>query len=162
MAATGHGRAPGTRRKVDGVSGERASIEVDEFLPHPPRKVWRALTERDLLARWMMPNDFEPVVGHRFTFATTPIPNIGFDGTIRCRVLDIEDERLLRISWNGGGLDTTVTWRLVPEGHGTRLFIEHAGFDLDDPVNAYAFRGMGSGWRSGILRALQKTLTDIA
>ncbi|TDE35508.1 SRPBCC domain-containing protein [Actinomadura sp. 6K520] len=140
---------------------ERASIEVDEFLPHPPAKVWRALTEPELLGRWLMPNDFKPVVGHRFTFASKPIPNVDFDGTVVCRVLAIEEERLLRISWGGGGLDTTVTWRLVPEGRGTRLFIEHAGFDLGDPVNAFAFRGMGSGWRSGVIRSLRAALAEI-
>ncbi|GGT58508.1 SRPBCC family protein [Actinomadura citrea] len=143
------------------MSGERASIEVDEFLPHPPAKVWRALTEPDLLARWLMPNDFKAVVGHRFTFTAGPIPAIGFDGSIACRVLDVEDGSLLRISWRGGGLDTTVTWRLAPEGHGTRLFVEHAGFDLDDPVNAHAFRGMGSGWRSGVFRSLHDLLADL-
>ncbi|CND59138.1 Hypothetical protein ERS075342_00479 [Mycobacterium tuberculosis] len=142
------------------MSDGRAAINVDEFLPHPPAKVWRALTDPDLLARWLMPNDFKPVAGHRFTFATDPIPSVGFDGTIECRVLDIDAERLLRISWNGGGLDTTVTWRLVPEGRGTRLFVEHAGFDLDDPVNAYAFRGMGSGWRTRVFRSLHRILTD--
>ncbi|WP_243711249.1 SRPBCC domain-containing protein [Actinomadura sp. KC216] len=140
--------------------GERAAIEVDEFLPHPPAKVWRALTDPDLLARWLMPNDFRPVVGHRFTFATRPIPNVDFDGTIECQVLDLDAERLMRISWGGGTLDTTVTWRLVPEGRGTRLFIRHEGFDLDDPVHAYAFRGMGSGWRTNVLRALQELLTE--
>ncbi|WP_243723014.1 SRPBCC domain-containing protein [Actinomadura sp. 7K507] len=149
-------------RDAEGDMGDaRAAIEVDEFLPHPPRKVWRALTEPELLARWLMPNDFKAVTGHRFTFATKPIPNAGFDGTIACQVLDIDEERLLRISWGGGGLDTTVTWRLVPEGHGTRLFIEHAGFDLDDPANEFAFRGMGSGWRTNVIRVLLHTLTEI-
>ncbi|TMR03441.1 SRPBCC domain-containing protein [Actinomadura soli] len=147
---------------MSGGGGERAAIEVDEFLPHPPAKVWRALTDPDLLARWLMPSDFKPVVGHRFAFATRPIPNIGFDGTIACQVLDIDAERLLRISWGGGSLDTTVTWRLVPEGRGTRLFIRHEGFDLDDPVHAFAFRGMGSGWRSHVLRALRQVLAETA
>ncbi|MFD0900906.1 SRPBCC family protein [Actinomadura sediminis] len=136
------------------------AIEVDEFLPHPPAQVWRALTDRDLLARWLMPNDFEPAVGHRFTFTTRPIPNIDFDGTIDCEVLEIDEGRLLRISWGGGGLDTTVTWRLAAEGTGTRLFIEHRGFDLDDPAQQFAFKGMDSGWRTGVLRALQDLLAD--
>ncbi len=149
------------KEEDDGMSGEPASIEVDEFLPHPPAKVWRALTDPDLLARWLMPNDFKPVVGHRFAFTTRPIPNIGFDGIIACRVLELDEPRLLRIAWGGGGLDTTVTWRLVPEGRGTRMLIRHAGFDLDDPVHAFAFRGMGSGWRSHILRALHQTLTNL-
>jgi uncharacterized protein YndB with AHSA1/START domain len=142
------------------VSSRRGSIEVDEFLPHPPRKVWRALTDPELLARWLMPSDFKPVIGHRFTFTTRPIASIGFDGVISCQVLELDEERLLRIGWDGGTLDTTVTWRLVAEGNGTRLFVEHAGFDLDDPVQAFAFRGMGSGWRSHIMRSLAETLAD--
>jgi uncharacterized protein YndB with AHSA1/START domain len=140
------------------MSARRGSIEVDEFLAHPPSKVWRALTDPDLLARWLMPSDFKPVVGHRFTFHTRPIASIGFDGIIPCEVLGLDEERLLRISWGGGALNTTVTWRLVAEGRGTRLFVEHAGFDLDDPVQAIAFRGMGSGWRSHVMRSLIKVL----
>ena len=31
--------------------------------PHSIERVWRALTCRDALAQWLMPNDFEPVVG---------------------------------------------------------------------------------------------------
>ncbi|MFI0352873.1 SRPBCC domain-containing protein [Actinomadura sp. 9N407] len=147
-------------RTESNVNGDRASIEVDEFLPHPPAKVWRALTEPDLLARWLMPNDFKPVVGHRFTFTTKPIPNVEFDGIIACEVLELDRERLLRISWAGGGLDTTVTWRLVSEGHGTRLFVEHAGFDLDDPAQTFAFHGMSSGWRSNVMRSLREVLDE--
>ncbi|WP_131739267.1 SRPBCC family protein [Actinomadura roseirufa] len=158
---TSERRAPENRAGPEDED-EDASIEVDEFLPHPPAKVWRALTDPALLGRWLMPNDFRPVVGHRFTFTTRPIPSAGFDGTIPCRVLDLDEERLLRISWNGGGLDTTVTWRLVPEGRGTRLFVRHAGFDLDDPVQSYAFRGMGSGWRSHVMRSLLRVLAEPA
>ncbi|MFD0687499.1 SRPBCC family protein [Actinomadura fibrosa] len=138
-----------------------ATIEVEEFLPHPPVKVWRALTDADLLARWLMPNDFRPVVGHRFTFVTTPIPHVDFDGIVQCEVLKIDEGRLLRIGWSGGGLDTTLTWRLAAEGRGTRLFVEHAGFDLDDPAQAYAFRGMGGGWRSRVIRSLLETLAEL-
>ncbi len=126
--------------------GEPQTIHVDQFLPYPPARVWRALTDPDLLSRWLMPNDFHLEVGHRFTFRRPPIRKIDFDGTIECEVLDFEAERMLRISWGGGGLDTTVTWWLQPEGRGTRLLVEHAGFDLDDPVQDFAFRGMGSGW----------------
>ncbi|GII56920.1 hypothetical protein Pth03_53090 [Planotetraspora thailandica] len=143
------------------MAPDRESIEVDEFLPHPPAKVWRALTDPDLLARWLMPNDFKPVVGHRFTFTTRPIPEVGFDGVVGCEVLEIDQERLLRISWGGGALDTTVTWRLVAEGQGTRLFVEHAGFDLGDPAQEFAFTNMGKGWRSDVMRSLRNTLTEM-
>ena len=57
-----------------------AAIEVDQFVGRPVEQVWRALTDPDLLARWLMPNDFKPVVGHQFTFRTEPVPQHGFDG----------------------------------------------------------------------------------
>ncbi|WP_405736689.1 SRPBCC domain-containing protein [Streptomyces sp. NBC_01537] len=91
------------------------------YLARPPAKVWRALTEADRLARWLMPNDFQPVVGHRFTFRTEPRPQQGFDGIVHCEVLELAPQRRLRIAWRGGRLDTTVTWTLEPEGRGTRL-----------------------------------------
>jgi uncharacterized protein YndB with AHSA1/START domain len=118
--------------------------------------VWRALTDPDRLARWLMPNDFAPVVGHRFTFRTDPRP--GFDGIVHCEVLALEPERLLRWSWRGGTLDTTVTWQLRPEGRGTRLFLRHDGFDPDDPFQQRALTIMGGGWRSHIMRALEAEL----
>lgn len=137
---------------------DRTTIRVDQYLGHPPGRVWAALTEPDLLARWLMPNDFTPVVGHRFTFRTEPLPEQGFDGVIRCEVLDLLPERLLRISWRGGELDTTVTWTLVAEGRGTRLFIEHAGFDPDDPRQLRTAGILGQGWRSHLLRRLAELL----
>ena len=134
---------------------EPSAIHVDEFLPYPPGNVWRALTDPAKLAVWLMPNDFEPTVGHRFTFRTDPVPGTGFDGVVTCEVLEIRPQRLLRISWSGGAaMRTTVTWRLHPEGRGTRLFLDHEGFDVSDPFQQLAHRIMGGGWRSGVLRAL--------
>ena len=96
------------------------AIELDEFLPHPPAKVWRALTEPALIAAWLMENDFEPVIGHRYTMRGTPVPAVGFSGLVASEVLEIDPERLLRISWRdaeaGNNLNSTVTWTLVPEG----------------------------------------------
>ncbi|HZE31354.1 MAG TPA: SRPBCC domain-containing protein [Actinoallomurus sp.] len=134
------------------------TIRVDEFLAHPPARVWKALTDPVLLAKWLMPNDFRPVVGHRFTFLTDPRPNVGFDGVIRCEVLVVEPEHLLRISWRGGSLETTVTWSLASEGRGTRLFLEHDGFDPDDPTQQFSRRIMDGGWRSTGMAAFRAVL----
>jgi uncharacterized protein YndB with AHSA1/START domain len=134
------------------------TIRVDEFLAHPPARVWRALTDPVLLAKWLMPNDFRPEVGHRFTFLTDPRPNVGFDGVVHCEVLVVEPERLLRIGWRGGTLDTTVTWTLTSEGRGTRLFLEHDGFDPDDPTQQFSRRIMDGGWRSNVMAAFRAAL----
>ena len=140
--------------------GEQRTIRVDQFLAHPPGRVWQALTDPVLLAKWLMPNDFQPVTGHRFTFRTEPRPGAAFDGVVHCQVLAIDPGRLLRISWRAGRLDTTVTWTLAPEGRGTRLFLEHHGFDPDDPIQQSARRIMGTGWRSNVMSALHAVLSS--
>jgi uncharacterized protein YndB with AHSA1/START domain len=101
-----------------------------------------------------MLNDFKPVVGHRFTFRTEPVPRQGFDGIAGCQVLAMEPPRLLRLGWRGGTLDTTVTWRLVPEGTGTRFLITHDGFDEADPAQQAAMKILGGGWHGHLIGRL--------
>jgi uncharacterized protein YndB with AHSA1/START domain len=141
-----------------------ATFEVDEFLPHPPAKVWRVLTEPALMDTWLMPNEgFAAVVGTRFRFVTEPVAQTNFSGVVDCEVLEIDPGRLLRISWSsvGTALDSTVTWQLVPEGTGTRMLLTHAGFDLDDPEQARAFEIMNGGWRSHVLRRMIAALEGL-
>ncbi|PGH41084.1 ATPase [Micromonospora sp. WMMA1996] len=140
---------------------EPARIAVDQFLPHPPAKVWRALTDSDLLERWLMPNDFRPALGHHFTFRTVARPGQRFDGVVHCEVLELDEPRRLRWAWRGGSLDTVVTWTLVPEGRGTRLFLEHAGFDPDDPLQRRTFTLLDGGWRTRVWTRLAATLTAL-
>ena len=135
------------------------AIHTDAFLPYPPQKVWRALTETELLASWLMPNDFEPIVGHRFTFRTDPVPAHGFDGIVRCEVLELVPMSRLRISWVAGRLNTTVSWDLVPEGRGTRLLLTHEGFN-DDPAQQATMRILGGGWAGHLARRLEQTLAS--
>ncbi|MEV6900573.1 SRPBCC domain-containing protein [Amycolatopsis sp. NPDC051372] len=136
------------------------AVHVDTFLPHPARKVWRALTEPELLERWLaMPNDVKPVVGHRFELLAQPVPAAGFaGGPVQCEVLVADPERELSIKW---GPKWTVTWRLVPEGTGTRLFLSHEGFDPDDEFERVSRRIMGAGWRSHVPRALERVLSAL-
>jgi uncharacterized protein YndB with AHSA1/START domain len=140
------------------------TIHVDEYLPHPPAKVWHALTDSELMARWLMPNDFELTIGHAFTFHAQPIPQAGFGGTGHGTVLDFDEERMLRISWcaapeDPSGLESTVTFTLEPEGNGTRLFLVHDGFDPDNPYHLASRRFMGSGW-PGVAARIGKVIDE--
>ena len=127
--------------------------------PHPIDRVWRALTDRDALAQWLMPNDFEPVVGHQFQFRADPAP--GWDGVVNCKVLELDQPRLLRISWTGGPIDTVVTWRLTDEGDGkTRLDFEQAGFDGLKAIMVSFI--LGSGWPRMYDRLLPSVLEQLA
>jgi len=131
-------------------AGATRDIVVEDFFPHPPERVWKALTTAEIIGRWLMPNDFEAVVGRRFTFTTRPMGD--WDGVVRCEVLDVVPQRRLVYSWRGGSdtgnpapLDSTVTWTLQPEGNGTRLRMVHAGFR--SPQNDSAYDAMSPGWR---------------
>src|SRR3954470_6229548 len=119
------------------MATEATRIRLDRTLPKPPSEVWAALTQPDLVARWWAAGDVQPVVGHRFTL------DMGPWGLQRCEVLAADTERLLRHSFGDGTLDTTISWWLTPEGDGTRLSLEHEGFDLATPAGKAAFQGMG-------------------
>src|ERR1700754_3409630 len=99
---------------------ETQTIIVEKTLPHAPEKIWRTLTQSALIAKWLMPNDFEAMVGHRFTFTTKPVGD--WDGVVHCEVLECDPPHLLRYSWKGGSdanpkygsrLDSVVTWTLT-------------------------------------------------
>ncbi len=125
------------------------TIRREMLLPQPREQVWRAITDRTALAGWMFPNDFEPRVGHHFTFRVPANPRAGFDGlTVHCEVLECEPPRQLVFSWSAGGpvVNTRVSFRLEPEGEGTRLLFEHSGFDLSQPRGDQALRGAEFGW----------------
>ncbi|HUE16980.1 MAG TPA: SRPBCC domain-containing protein, partial [Planctomycetaceae bacterium] len=100
----------------------------------------RALTDPSIHAKWWAAGDVRAVVGHRFTL------DMGPWGQQPCEVVAVEPERLLSYKFAPGTLDTLLTWRLEPEKSGTRLSLEHAGFDLGSPLGKSAFEGMSAGW----------------
>jgi uncharacterized protein YndB with AHSA1/START domain len=107
----------------------KADIDVTMTYPYPADRVWAALTSSQALSAWFMPNDFEPAVGHRFTFHARPFRALGFDGIVRCEVLELDPPKRMVWSWAGGNIDTTVTFTLEQTADGTRLRMRQVGFD---------------------------------
>lgn len=100
-------------------------IVLEMFYPHPPERVWQALTDRRALSIWMMNNDFEACLGHQFRFQSCPLP--GLKVTIYCEVLEVEAPRRLVYSWKEHPSDTAsrVIWTLVPVEGGTQVRLQH-------------------------------------
>lgn len=127
---------------------DEAPLSFECDLPDPPEKVWRALTEPELLAAWLMPNDIKAEAGSRFAFA-------GSDAPIECEVLEAEPGRLLRYSWRERpgakdadqfpAFDSTVTFTLAGTASGgTHLRIVHDGFvPAAQPLVAVSGAGCG-------------------
>jgi uncharacterized protein YndB with AHSA1/START domain len=118
------------------------SVVIEREMPHPPEKIWRALTEGSLIKEWLMDNDFQPVVGHRFKFRSTPVPN--WDGIIDSEVLIVEPNKKLSYSWGTMGMENSVVWTLVPTSGGTLVRMEQSGFRPEQEAN---YKGAQYGWQ---------------
>jgi uncharacterized protein YndB with AHSA1/START domain len=123
------------------------SVIVEREMPHPPEKIWRALTQPHLIEEWLMKSDFKPDVAHRFSFRTEW-------GGIDCQVLAVEPNRTLTYTWAARGLESVVTWTLTPTAVGTLLRMEQAGFQ---PDQEQAFQGARFGWRK-FFKSLEQVL----
>jgi uncharacterized protein YndB with AHSA1/START domain len=117
--------------------------------PHPVEKVWAAVTDSASLAKWLMQNDFEPVVGKRFQFRAKPV--MGWSGVVDCEVLELDAPRRMVWRWKSDAIDTTVTITLDRVEGGTRLRLVQDGFR--------GLRGMFVSWMMrGWKRILGKQL----
>ena len=121
------------------------TVAFEYELPHSPAKVWRALTDPALLSEWLLPVvGLKLEAGAAFTFRTQPHP--GWDGTVNCRVIEIDAPRKISYTWVVGDMviDTVVTFTLTPTPTGTRLSLTQSGFKPDQKQN---FGGARYGWR---------------
>lgn len=138
------------------------SIVIEREMPHPPEKIWRALTQGPLIEEWLMKNDLQPVMGRRFNFRTDPLPH--WNGVVDCQILAVEPHKRLSYSWNTSdseamkGLKTVITWTLTPTPGGTRLRMEQTGFR---PEDGQAYRGASYGWQR-FLDRLEQVVSTLA
>ncbi|MGN6582175.1 MAG: SRPBCC family protein [Rhizobiaceae bacterium] len=135
---------------MNGTSSETRTVTVEREFPHPPEKLWRALTQPHLIEEWLMKNDFKPVVGHSFNLRGE------WGGVLDCEVLAVEPNRTLSYTWNFAhddpafDLKSIVTFTLTQTSGGTHLRMEQSGFR---PNQKQAYGGAKVGW--------QKFLADL-
>jgi uncharacterized protein YndB with AHSA1/START domain len=116
---------------------ETRSVIVERDIPFPPEKIWRALTQPHLIEEWLMKNDFEPVVGHRFDLRADW-------GSVDCQVLTIEPNKTLSYTWAAYGTRECCHLDPHPDEQGTHLRMEQSGFRPDQPQ---AYQGAKHGWQ---------------
>jgi uncharacterized protein YndB with AHSA1/START domain len=138
-----------------------SDIRIVRDYPHPPAKVWRALTDPALIALWgMRPEGFAPVVGTRFKLVGKANP--GWRGFVECELLEAREPSLLRYSWIGNEKSPTtyVTFKLEPYAGGTRLSFEHTGFT---GVGGFLLANlmMKPGWKKMLTTTFPAVLADL-
>lgn len=132
-------------------------IKNEWIYDQSPNEVWEYLAQAELIALWLMPNDFKPILGYEFQFTTKPIPSLELDGIFHCQVLEIVPHQKLTYSWKGGSgngvftLDTVVEWTLEKYGNGTKLLLKQTGFR---EVNLPIFTAMTNGWNTNIQKMI--------
>ena len=119
------------------VATETRSVAIEREIPHPPEKIWRALTQPQLIEEWLMKNDFKPIVDHKFNLR-------GDWGTVDCQVKEVEPNKTLSYTWAAYGLESVVTWTLTPTRTGTHLRMEQSGFR---PDQQQYYEGAKGGWQ---------------
>jgi uncharacterized protein YndB with AHSA1/START domain len=112
----------------------RLDVDLTEHFDQPIDEVWRAITDPQMLALWLMDNDFEPRVGARFTLRRAD-PSPAWRGRVECEVLELSAPTRMVWSWSDGAEDdgpTRVIFELQSEGAGTRLTFRHVGTEGDE------------------------------
>lgn len=138
------------------TTSQTRSVVVEREIAHPPEKLWRALTQPHLIAEWLMRNDFEPVVGRKFTLS-------GDWGSVECDVLTVEPGKTLTYTWNhvhddpAFDLRSVVNFTLTPTAAGTLLRMEQTGFR---PEQKQALGGARHGWEQHLAN-LERVLAGL-
>ncbi|MHA6690227.1 SRPBCC family protein [Devosia sp. A449] len=130
---------------------ETRTIIVEREVAFPPEKIWRALTQPELIAEWLMQSDFKPVAGHSFKFTADW-------GGVDCQVQEVEPNKMLSYKWDAFGLESVVTWTLTATSTGTRLRLEQSGFR---PDQEQAYQGAMQAWPE-YFAAMEKVLAGLA
>jgi uncharacterized protein YndB with AHSA1/START domain len=140
-----------------------SDIHIACDYPHRPAKVWRAVTDPELVPLWTAtgaggrPEGFTAVAGTRFRFVAKPKP--GWNGIVDCEVLEVAEPSLLRYTWTDGGDVTEVVYRLEPHAGGTRFTYEHTGFS--GVGGAFMARLLGRVRRKMLTVGLPAVLADL-
>src|SRR5579864_447720 len=136
----------------------KGDLKFEAVYPFTPEQVWKALTDSDALADWLMPNDFQPRLGHKFQLRMKPAPN--FSGLVECEVVELDPPHRLAYSWRAGDQNTKVSFDLEAVPEGTRVVLEHTGFAADGGMMVSSV--LNSGWKKKIETSLPATIARLA
>lgn len=139
--------------------GEELTIRLDLLIDAPVERVWSFLASEDGMRAWQGAWRFEPRLGGEtlfyINFETGSIEPDGAAYRMTGRVTVFEPPRRLAFTWRQEDLNSGVAWpedtliafRLEPEGAGTRVYLEHSGFErLPAEYARSMYEDYSQGW----------------
>ena len=136
------------------------TVVIEKAFRHPAETVWIGITDSRALAEWLMPNDFLPEVGHHFRFVVDSSGT--FDGVTHCEVTEMIEQKKLVFTYKNSlmrNYTTTVEWTLRRAPGGTRLVIEHSGFEGFS--GSRLSKSIGKTWMKMATELLPRVLENV-
>ncbi|MBE1490532.1 SRPBCC domain-containing protein [Plantactinospora soyae] len=117
-------------------------IRTTVDLRHPPERVWRALTDRELLPKWFGSVEPRPSSISRFELRPTDLPEL--DELITVELVELDPPHRIVVRWPEDGQPTQVVCELTPTAEGCRLTVTQG--DAEDP---FVDTGIDDPFRDG-------------
>jgi uncharacterized protein YndB with AHSA1/START domain len=120
------------------VKDDRLQVVFRRRFAKPVAKVWAALTTPERLADWFGAAKIDLRVGGTLQITS------GNGKVSELSITRLDAPHVLEWSWMIDGLNTTVLFKLAPDGDGCQLTLTHSG------LSARAGRGAGvrAGWHA--------------
>ncbi|WP_147457285.1 SRPBCC domain-containing protein [Micromonospora pisi] len=102
-------------------------IRTEAELRHPVSRVWRALTDAQLLGQWLGATDLQPEAGAPFEL--TPIDLPGVEGEVNGAVVEVVEPQRLVLRWREDGVRVLVSFELIETEQGCLITVRQSGTD---------------------------------
>lgn len=129
-------------------TGRSRWVSLRRHYPLPPAAVWDACTDPRRLGRWLGTPTGELTEGGTVSLHMAETDAGGEEQVATCKIVRCDRPRRLTIDWSWpADPDNAVDLRLLPDGAGTLLVLEHLGVGTAEQAGTY-----GAGWEGHLHR----------
>lgn len=147
-----------------GEFADRYTFRYEREYPHPPERVWEAITSAEQLDAWFMPhNNVEAKAGGRVSFSFGGPPEYGVTG----HIAEFIPPEVVEYEFDNGG---RLRFELQPTERGTKLFFSQYfppgfvfpdGLEEDEAQGTDLPGGPDTPWRPGMLAGYHLALASL-
>ena len=135
------------------------SIILEKSYKYDKEIIWKALTDKKYIAKWLMDTDFK--LEKDLDFKLIDKNAKGWDGVVHCKLIDFEENKKLVYRWNNDKSETAtiVEFTIEQNGEETSLKINHTGFK--GIKGQFTKIVLASGWNRMMKNKIELVLEEI-